>query len=208
MFNADREPTAQVLSSITIDTDSLRNDTAKPSRMNSTRWKSILMIGVAMTVAAGLSVFVPGKVVADGGGFTVNPSRVVRTYLQCGGDGFPSNHTVFVQQVRNPDDFNTGDLGKIGGQCGNRWFEPDDMIIPLSNVQYQQAHGKPVSMGDDKGNTYYYTRTYPQCGGSIGAMDFRPNYTVIVDEFVNPKTGDRSFSWRDVGPQPGQCGNP
>lgn len=168
--------------------------------------KSRLAIRVA--VPAALSLVLSAAVQADEGGFVLDPSRVVRTYLQCGGEGYSDTHTVFVQQVRNPDSFNTADLGVIAGQCGNRWTQPDSEIQTLESVEYQQAHGQPVGVGTVDGRFFKYNRTYPQCGGSIGAMDINPAYTVIVEEFINEETGDAQYSWRTVGPQPGQCGNP
>lgn len=161
------------------------------------------LVPVAMAFALTVTA---SSVKADGDTFTADQSRVVRTYLQCGGEGYLPDHTVFVQQVRNPDRFNTADLGKIGGQCGNRWFSPDSEIQSLSQTQYQDAHGRPVSVGIGV-DTFFYTRSYPQCGGSIGAMDFKPDYTILINEFVRLDDA-KTFSYRNVGPQPGQCGNP
>lgn len=161
----------------------------------------------SLMVLAALSATTSASVKADGESFTTDQSRVMRTYLQCGGEGYSDINTVFVQQVRNPDGFNTADLGVIAGQCGNRYAQADSEIQDLAQVQYQQAHGTPVAVGGVYG-TYYYTRTYPQCGGSIGPMDINEEYTVIIDEFVKPDNGAKTYSWRTVGPQPGQCGNP
>lgn len=180
--------------------------TIEPAKPDSRRWRLPFLTGTALALVIGLSFLNPGEAMADGGEFTVDPAKVVRTYLQCGGDNLISNHTVFVQQVKNPDGFNTADLGEISGQCGNRWLQPDNMVIPLSQVEYQWAKGRPVSIGNGKG-VYYYSRTYPQCGGSVGAMDFKPNHTVLVNEFVEPLTDKKSYSWWDIGLQPGQCNN-
>ena len=58
---------------------------------------------VALAMAAVLSLpAIPRVVRADGGDFVLDPSRVVRVYTQCGGGEYPDNHTVMVQQVRNP----------------------------------------------------------------------------------------------------------
>ncbi len=163
----------------------------------------VLAMAFALTVATASA-----NVAADGGGFTADQSRVVRTYLQCGGEGYSNINTVFVQQVRNPDGFNTAKLGVIAGQCGNRYTQPDGEIQDLAQVQYQQAHGTPVAVGTVDGRTFNYSRTFPQCGGSIGAMDINPEYTVIIDEFIHAESGAKEYSWRTVGRQPGQCGNP
>lgn len=165
---------------------------------------------LAPTVAMALALTVPtsANVKADEGGFTVDQSRVVRVYTQCGGDGYPDINTVQVQQVRNPDGYNTADLGKIAGQCDNRYTQPDSEIQNLAQVQYQQAHGTPGPVDIVDGRTFNYTRTYPQCGGSIGAMDIKPEYTVIIEKFIHPESGAKEYSWRTVGPQPGQCDNP
>lgn len=162
------------------------------------------VIAVALTLAFPAST----SVKADGGGFTLDPTRVVRTYTQCGGEGYQDINTVFVQQVRNPDGFNTADLGVIAGSCENRWTQPDSEIQTLESVQYQRAHVQPVSVGTVDGRTFNYSRTYPQCGGSIDAMDINSAYTVIVEEFIEKGTGDAQYSHRTVGRQPGQCGNP
>lgn len=165
---------------------------------------------MAPVVAIVLALAFPAStnVKADGEGFTIDPTRVVRTYTQCGGEGYQDINTVFVQQVRNPVGFNTANLGIIAGQCGNRYTQPDSEIQSLAQVQYQQAHGTPVALGTADGRTFNYIRTYPQCGGFIGPMDIKPGNTVIVDEFIHAESGEKTYSWRTVGPQPGQCGNP
>lgn len=165
--------------------------------------------GARLASALLLAAMAPTVVRAqDNGGWTIDQSRVVRVYTQCGGTGYPDNMTVMVQQVTNPDAFNTVGLGVIAGQCGNRYFERDSEIQTLEQIAFQDAHGSPIAVGTVDGRTFPFNRRYPQCGGSIGAMDIRPNYTVIVDEFIHPESGEKTYAWRTVGPQPGQCDNP
>lgn len=163
---------------------------------------------VALAVAGSLLAAYAPTVKADGGEFTTDQSRVVGTYFQCGGDAYPDDHVVFVQQFKNPNGFYTADIGSVAGACGVRYIQPDSENRTLASVEYERAHGWPISVGTEDGRIFRYNRTYPQCGGSIGPMDINDDYTVIVDEFREPNTGETTHSWRTVGPQPGQCGNP
>ena len=171
------------------------------------RGSARLLAPIIASLAMLISPAISSTVKADGGNFATDESRVVRVYTQCGGEGYSDRTTVIVQEVRNPQGFNTAGLGEIAGQCGNRYTQPDSEVQDLAQVQFQQAHGNPVWLGTSDGRTFNYSRTYPQCGGSIGAMDFKLDHTVIFDEFVHAESGDKIYSWRDVGPQPGQCGN-
>lgn len=138
----------------------------------------------------------------------LDPSKVVRVYTQCGGNGFPDNSTVMVQQVRNPEDYNTANLGIIAGQCGNRYMQPDNEIYTLAEVQRLDFLGMPISVGSNDTGIFDFTRQYPQCGAEFGPMDVNERNTVIVYEFVHQPTGSKTYSIKTIGPQPGQCGNP
>lgn len=204
----DREPSLQSAGLVRRNSE-LKHDLASimPEPTNSSRWKVGAALAGVVLVVVGLEYFAPKSARADEGQLTVDQSRVVRTYRQCGGEGYSPNHTVFVQQVRNPDGFNTTDIGLKGGECGNRWTSPDSFVMTLEAAQYQDTHSR-LTPGVPLNGRFFYSRSYPQCGGSVGAMDFRPNNTILVDAYEDPKSGEKTHTWRDVGPQPGQCSNP
>lgn len=180
----------------------VRQKTAHP------RGRGRLLMAGLLALGFGLTHISSNTAQADGGELTADQKRVVRTYFQCGGDGYQDDHVVFVQQVRDPEGYNTALIGRVAGACGVRYIQPDSENRSLASVEYERAHGWPISVGTEDGRIFRYDRTYPQCGGSIGPMDINDRYTVIVDEFREPNTGETTHSWRTVGPQSGQCGNP
>jgi hypothetical protein len=136
-----------------------------------------------------------------------SPAQILNQVTQCGGelngDDYPSNHVLLVG-IQSRDGQWTGiDLGPIWGQCGNRGIAGDDTISPFPTGVEQ---GQPVSVGDSRGITFLWTRTYPQCGGTLGVLDYDPAHTIYVHEFQAP-SGELTYGTRNLGPRAGECGN-
>lgn len=171
--------------------------------------KTAAKIAGRSALAMALTMSMARIALADGETVSSQMSRV--TYTQCGGELkgklVDPSHTVFVLKFEDGS-YDGFDLGVIGGECGNAYIEPDSAIQTLEQVAYQDVHSQPVSLGTADGRTFNYTRRFPQCGGQVNRMVINPGYTVLVDEFTEPETGAHQYSWRTVGPQPGQCGNP
>ena len=189
---------------IGVDTEDYSH--IKPGRVtrrnfvNAQRW----LLG-GLGVIALLSV-AAGRAQADGGG-SFNADRIAKSYTQCGGSGHPDNHTVYVYRLKDPDGWHTFDAGWIPGNCGNIWYRSDDEIQTLDQIKFQDSSGSPHSIGDGQ-HTWIFKRRFPQCGGEFGVgARFKDNHTILIDEFVHPFLSP-GYSARNVGPQPGQCGNP
>lgn len=52
-----------------------------------------------------------------------------------------------------------------------------------------------------------FSRTYPQCGGSLDGEDFPSNHTVLVTEFQDGNGNITGYEARNEGAIAGQCGN-
>lgn len=129
-----------------------------------------------------------------------SPFQILNIYTQCGGElngeTYPDNHVLMVGTKASTGELWGIDLEAISGQCGNRAVAGDEYISPLPDgVRDVQ----PVSVGDADGNIYPLNRTYTQCGGPLGVMDFNPTHTLLVDEF---ESAEGVFTWgvRDLGP--------
>lgn len=172
-------------------------------RARAERWLVIPLVFAAFLMAA--------ESARAEDGVNIDPRRIVSHYTQCGGedDGkvYPADHTVSVLKLRDPDDFHTSDLGKIAGQCGNIWYIPDDTIQTLDQIRYQDSHGTSGLLQTQGGQTWVYKKRYPQCGGEWGpGIRWKDNHTVLIEEWAHPTLPSR-YAARNVGPQPGQCGN-
>lgn len=167
--------------------------------------KNIARATSALTLAIGVNSAIVSRAFAQEG-LTPDQGSVISTYFQCGGENYPDNHTILVQKIGDESgiSFRTADLGQIAGQCNNKFMAPESFISPIGP---EGEKGTPVSVGDEQGNTFIFSRKYLQCGGELGPMFFDSRHTVLVNEFSHPELGNR-YATRNLGPLPGQCGNP
>lgn len=191
---------------------SKRSRVSAKSKARAERW-----LAAGLGVITLLSIAASNAEADSGNGpenMTADQSKVIRFYWQCGGENrgikYPDNTSVVVQMLSTEDggiEYRTNKVGVIPGQCGNIFYMSDDSIQTLEQIRFQDAHGRPGEKITAEGETWVYKREFPQCGGQWGpGAKWRENHTVLVDEWVNP-TLPPKYAARNIGPQPGQCGN-